>query len=106
MANHTHERKKRLTQRLWEEQGGRCHWCNKRVKAVKATFDHIIPRVYGGPLSHANGLMACRHCNNTRGHRVPDDLYSDSAHNGWAKAHPHEAWAQYAQTERTIVRTA
>ena len=52
--------------RAWPE--ARCHYCNRR-KAV--TYDHIVPRVLGGPNAQWNLVPSCRHCNQKKAARMP-----------------------------------
>jgi len=35
------------------------------------TFEHVIPRLKGGPAWAENEVPACRACNRRRGHRAP-----------------------------------
>lgn len=51
-------------------QGGRCFYCGE-VMGAKATFDHVIPRAYGGIDSPANVVLAHRRCNLRKGDRLP-----------------------------------
>ncbi|WP_029007849.1 HNH endonuclease [Azospirillum halopraeferens] len=51
-------------------QGGRCFYCGESVGA-KATFDHLIPRAYGGADEPANVVLAHGRCNRRKGDRLP-----------------------------------
>ena len=51
-------------------QGGRCFYCGEPAGA-KATFDHLIPRAYGGADDPANIVLAHRRCNQRKGDRLP-----------------------------------
>ena len=52
-------------------QGGRCFYCDGPVGG-KATFDHLIPRAYGGADIASNVVLAHRRCNQRKGDRLPD----------------------------------
>lgn len=51
-------------------QAGRCFYCGEPVGA-KATFDHLIPRCYGGSDEPGNIVLAHRRCNQLKGDRLP-----------------------------------
>lgn len=51
-------------------QGGRCFYCGEPVGAG-ATFDHLIPKAYGGTDAAANIVLAHRRCNRLKGDRLP-----------------------------------
>ena len=51
-------------------QGGRCFYCDDVVGA-KATYDHFIPKCYGGIDDIANVVLAHRRCNILKGDRLP-----------------------------------
>lgn len=51
-------------------QGGRCFYCGEPVGA-KATFDHVVPRAYGGTDDPGNIVLAHRRCNQLKGDRLP-----------------------------------
>lgn len=55
-----------------------CRWCGRQVKAlVKFTFtgplpahiDHVFPRSRGGQNNPENLVLACVHCNESKGAR-------------------------------------
>lgn len=51
-------------------QGGRCFYCGEPVGG-KATFDHLIPKAYGGTDAAANIVLAHRRCNRLKADRLP-----------------------------------
>jgi 5-methylcytosine-specific restriction endonuclease McrA len=51
-------------------QSGRCFYCGEPIGA-KATFDHFIPKCYGGIDDLANIVLAHRRCNILKGDRLP-----------------------------------
>lgn len=63
---------KRLRQRLWKQQKGRCSLCGGQMRkrgpmsGNRATLDHIIPRSAGGR-GGRNLALACYACNQARG---------------------------------------
>lgn len=52
------------------QQGGRCFLCGEPVGA-KATYDHLIPRAYGGADVAANVVLAHVRCNRKKADRLP-----------------------------------
>ena len=55
---------------------------------TRATREHVIPRVMGGPSWLENEVAACRRCNSERGHTAPVEWLEECARRGW---HPDEA---------------
>ena len=53
--------------------GGACVWCGRPLAPHDrdVTFEHVIPRLKGGPAWAENEVPACRACNRRRGHRAP-----------------------------------
>ncbi|HPO63646.1 MAG TPA: HNH endonuclease [Candidatus Kapabacteria bacterium] len=49
----------------------RCQYCGKRD--IEMTIDHIIPKSRGGTDSWENLVTACKHCNNKKGNRTPEE---------------------------------
>jgi uncharacterized membrane protein YccC len=65
--------------------GGRCVWCGRECAGlVRATTDHLVPRVKGGPSWLENEVVACRRCNGERGHRSPAEWFAECERRGWA----------------------
>jgi len=49
-----------------------CHWCDILLTIETATIEHIIPLKRGG-LDNANNItIACKTCNQSRGHDMPE----------------------------------
>lgn len=79
------------TARLFNEQGGKCFYCDeemflrkgvkrsfvKRNRAHLATFDHIKLNKDGGTYALTNGVCACHKCNLVRGD-LPQDLFIEN----------------------------
>lgn len=56
--------------------GGKCAYCRRRFgKGLRATRDHIFPRVLGGEFSNANIAAACRDCNEEKGAMTVDGYW-------------------------------
>jgi 5-methylcytosine-specific restriction endonuclease McrA len=53
--------------------GGECVWCRRPLALGDRdlTFEHVVPRLKGGPAWAENEVPACRACNRRRGHRAP-----------------------------------
>ena len=67
------DRKKRIKKELWEKQGNTvghlCVFCHKPFQNQRAaTLDRIVPGYYGGCYTEDNLVLACKHCNDSRGH--------------------------------------
>jgi hypothetical protein len=59
--------------RILERDGGCCVWCSRplAVGDHALTFEHVVPRLKGGPAWAENEVPACRQCNRSRGHMAP-----------------------------------
>ncbi|WP_205699611.1 HNH endonuclease [Conexibacter sp. SYSU D00693] len=67
-----------------EADGGRCVWCAAPFEGLRrATTEHLVPRVKGGPSWAENELAACRRCNKARGHVAPVDWLAECRRRGW-----------------------
>ena len=66
--------------RILERDGGRCVWCSRPLALGDRllTFEHVVPRLKGGPAWAENEVPACRSCNRKRGHQAPS-LYLEHA---------------------------
>src|SRR3954452_6401563 len=61
-----------------------CPWCRRECGGlVRATTDHLIPRVKGGPSWVENEVLACARCNRARGHRSPADWLEECRRRRW-----------------------
>lgn len=73
-----------LRRKLAEAQNWRCCYCGCRMTDEgghgngprQATFEHVVPRALGGADREWNLVIACRLCNNTRGHDLTPDHYA------------------------------
>jgi len=77
-------RRERLA-RILERDGAECVWCRRplEVGLVRATTEHLVPRVKGGPSWIENEVAACRRCNGARGHRTPAEWTDECTGRGW-----------------------
>ena len=59
--------------RILARDGAACVWCSKRLALGDRllTFEHVVPRLKGGPAWAENEVPACRPCNRARGHLAP-----------------------------------
>jgi HNH endonuclease len=70
--------------RILARDGGHCVWCRRPLVPGDRdlTFEHVVPRLKGGPAWAENEVAACRACNRRRGHRAPTDFLADCAARG------------------------
>lgn len=59
--------------RILARDGSCCVWCALPLAVGDRllTFEHVIPRLKGGPAWAENEVPACRSCNRARGHLAP-----------------------------------
>ncbi|SHN45821.1 HNH endonuclease [Cryptosporangium aurantiacum] len=73
----------RLAARIARD-GASCVWCGREFgRLVRATTDHLVPRVKGGPSWLENELAACGRCNRARGHRGAAEWADECERLGW-----------------------
>jgi hypothetical protein len=48
------------------KQKGQCPYCQNEVTKHNATWEHILPRAWGGPNIGLNIILACEPCNNAK----------------------------------------
>jgi hypothetical protein len=70
--------------RILERDGGCCVWCSRPlVRGDRLlTFEHVVPRLKGGPAWAENEVPACRPCNRARGHTAPSLWLEDCERRG------------------------
>ena len=56
--------------RILDRDGHECVWCRRPLVPGDRdlSFEHVIPRLKGGPSWIENEVAACRACNRRRGH--------------------------------------
>jgi 5-methylcytosine-specific restriction endonuclease McrA len=69
---------------VMHRDGPACIWCGRECTGlVRATTDHLVPRVKGGPSWLENEVVACSRCNGQRGHTSPADWLAECRRRGW-----------------------
>jgi 5-methylcytosine-specific restriction endonuclease McrA len=70
--------------RILERDGGHCVWCGRPLALGDRdlTFEHVVPRLKGGPAWAENEVPACGRCNRRRGHMAPSAYLADCAARG------------------------
>lgn len=65
--------------------GARCVWCRREVDTdlVRATTEHVVPRLKGGPSWLENEVAACPRCNHARHHTSPAEWLEECERRGW-----------------------
>lgn len=78
-------RRDRLAEILARD-GARCVWCGREIDTdlVRATTEHVVPRVKGGPSWMENEVAACARCNRARGNRTPAEWLDRCRARGWS----------------------
>ena len=51
----------------------RCQYCGERKGMRELNYDHVIPRVRGGPTTWENIVTSCYACNDRKGSRTPEE---------------------------------
>lgn len=59
-------------QEIYQEQRGRCYYCNKKVRDTYHV-DHVVPLSQGGEDSPDNLVIACPECNLSKSDNFLDD---------------------------------
>lgn len=68
-----------------DRDGATCIWCGRAFGPyVRATTEHVVPRVKGGPSWTENEVAACARCNRERGHRGAVDWLEECSRRGWS----------------------
>lgn len=70
---------------ILERDGTQCVWCRRDIATarVRATTEHVVPRIKGGPSWIENEVAACARCNRERGHRTPAEWLDECEGRGW-----------------------
>lgn len=55
---------------VYTRDKGQCQYCNKNVSRQEATYDHVIPKYYGGKTKWDNIVIACHPCNQKKGSKT------------------------------------
>lgn len=57
---------------VYERDGYRCQYCQKRFPISALSYDHVVPRASGGRTDWLNIVTACRDCNTRKGSKTCD----------------------------------
>ena len=82
-------RKRPPLDRLCGEQNWRCCYCGARMGEGRdpkrqPTYEHVIPRIEGGPDTYENLVAACAGCNNGRDQGISEEtILAVSIWEGW-----------------------
>jgi 5-methylcytosine-specific restriction endonuclease McrA len=70
--------------------GAECVWCRRKPApgSRELTFEHVVPRLKGGPAWAENEVPACRACNRRRGHLAPSAFLADCEARGLSPNRP------------------
>jgi 5-methylcytosine-specific restriction endonuclease McrA len=55
---------------IYARDGFRCQYCNKKFESQDLTFDHVVPKRYGGRTEWTNIVTSCYKCNRVKGGRL------------------------------------
>ena len=58
--------------RLYARDRGLCLYCGHHLSESAMTTDHVLPRSRGGEHCWHNVVTSCRHCNQVKGCRTPE----------------------------------
>ena len=101
--------KGRFRQYLYEEQKGKCYWCNRRMTYNRnssgqpgrsfATFEHLKRKQDGGLTNSVNIVLAHKKCNNIRQSEEGKKRPKGIRPHDWITIL--EKWKQYAEACRS-----
>ncbi len=85
MCSRRKKSRHRTTHYLFNKQCGLCFYCGVNCildcagtqsdNPIVATLDHVFQRCHGGTYERSNLVLACRTCNNQRGHMHFADFF-------------------------------
>ena len=55
---------------IYARDGFRCQYCGNKFESEELTFDHVIPKRYGGKTEWTNIVTCCYRCNRAKGGRT------------------------------------
>ena len=50
-----------------------CAYCGKQFPGEELTYDHVVPKTYGGQTTWENIITSCSACNTLKGGRTPEE---------------------------------
>jgi 5-methylcytosine-specific restriction endonuclease McrA len=81
------QRVKFSRQNLFFRDNYTCQYCHKPHPPGQLTYDHVVPRSFGGQTSWTNIVTACKRCNHRKGnkhlHQVNFKLLRDPVEPKW-----------------------
>ena len=63
------QRVKFSRQNLFVRDNYTCQYCQKSHPPSQLTYDHVVPRSYGGKTTWTNIVTACKRCNHKKGNK-------------------------------------
>lgn len=57
---------------VFARDGYACQYCASKKPKGELSFDHVVPRMYGGKSNWENIVTACRVCNHKKRNRTPE----------------------------------
>ena len=58
---------------VYTRDGFRCQYCGEKKSMRDLNYDHVVPRVKGGPTTWENIVTSCYACNDRKGSRTPEE---------------------------------
>ncbi len=58
---------------IYARDGFRCQYCGQKFESQNLTFDHVVPKRYGGKTEWSNIVTCCHRCNRIKGGRLLED---------------------------------
>ena len=55
---------------IYARDGFRCQYCGKKFESQNLSFDHVVPKRYGGKTEWNNIVTSCCRCNRIKGGRT------------------------------------
>jgi len=66
---------------LRRRDGSGCCFCRRFLKFSQATFEHVLPRAFGGRNTLSNLRLSCSQCNRERGVRPFGEFLAERRRN-------------------------
>lgn len=58
---------------IFIRDGFKCQYCGQQFSYGELTLDHVMPKSRGGATSWENIVTCCKHCNQTKADRTPEE---------------------------------
>lgn len=69
--NHREKISPNSLQGIYKLYDGKCSFCGRTIRMDEASRDHYFPQKEGGANALFNIVLACKPCNNKKGHQFP-----------------------------------